>query len=278
MFWPKRLSGILFFAVLWMITNGCASGYVSKESIGTIRSIEIDPNIAIPYAPGVHGAVNVANNLFLGLMTGSSPMPGNVGASFGAYMDRNGIRMDEIVLSTFRRNLAAHGYVEVREDADATLELAVLRYGFRMPAFDITKNQRNPDLLVQATLRSKDETVLWTAHKDTILWSELTHTNSIQTLLGNPRVVERSLEEASCVIAYLLLSDLYAAGLSSGRSPSQTQVGPVCTPVVHRESRIECQPDVGCTQVTTESWEFAPSRDPGELRKMCTRDVGCVYE
>ncbi len=30
--------------------------------------------------------------------------------------------------------------------------------------------------------------------------------------------------------------------------------------------------------VTNESWEFAPSRNPGELRKMCIRDVGCVYE
>lgn len=278
MFRLKRLSGLLLCAVLPMVTNGCARGYISEESIRKIRSIEIDTDVAIPYAPDVDGAVNVANNLFLGLMTGSSPMPRNVGASFSAYMDLNGIRMDQIVLRTFRRNLDEQGYFEVHEDADATLELAVLRYGFRMPAFDITKNQRKPDLLVKATLRSKDETVLWTAHRDTILWSELTHSYPIQTLLGNPRVVERSLEGASCILAYLLLTELYAVHPSSGESPREAPVGPVCTPVVHVETRIECKPDVGCTQVTNESWEFAPSRNPGELRKMCTRDVGCVYE
>lgn len=274
----KRLSGLLLCAILSMVTNGCARGYISEESISKIRSIEIDTHVAIPHAPDVDGAINITNNLLVGLMTGSSPMPRNVGASFGAYMDRNGIRMDQIVLRTFRRNLDAQGYFEVREDADATLELAVLRYGFKMPAFDITKNQRNPDLLVKATLRSKDETVLWTAHRDTILWSELTHTYPIQTLLRNPRAVERSLEEASCIIAYLLLSELHAVRPSSDGSPREEPVGPVCTPVVHRETRIECKPDVGCTQVTNESWEFAPSRNPGELRKMCTRDVGCVYE
>lgn len=82
MFRLKRLSGLLLCAILPMVTNGCACGYISEESISKIRSIEIDTDVAIPYTPDVDGAANVANNLFLGLMTGSSPMPRNVGCVY----------------------------------------------------------------------------------------------------------------------------------------------------------------------------------------------------
>ena len=265
-------------AGLSIVMNGCNHTNVrmSKESLSEIRRIEINPSVAIPDKPVVDGAVDVRSNLILGLLTGSSPQPRNVGYEFGAYMDKHGIKMDQIVLRTFRRYLEEQGYFELREDGDATLELAVFRYGFGTPAFDITKNMRSPELHISATLRSKDSTVLSSRHEFLMRGSEFTHAHSIQALWGNPRLVERSLEEASCVITYLLLSELHPARPSSDGSPGDEPGGPVCDPVVHIESAIECKPGVGCVNHKTETWEFRPSRNPKDLRGMCAPDVGCA--
>jgi hypothetical protein len=241
-------------AGLSIVMNGCNHTNVrmSKESLSEIRRIEINPSVAIPDKPVVDGAVDVRSNLILGLLTGSSSQPRNVGYEFGAYMDKHGIKMDQIVLRTFRRYLEEQGYFELREDGDATLELAVFRYGFGTPAFDITKNQRNPELFMTATLRSDDSTVLWKKGDFIYMGSALTHAHSIQALWENPRLVEKSLEEASCVFAHLILPELGPVRQSLDESPKVPLPIPACDPVFPNsttpsERRINCIPDVGCT-------------------------------
>lgn len=271
-----RASRHIAVAALSIAMSGCGQVYMSQESSRKIKSIEINPIVTVPDKPDVDGAVNVGRSLMQDLLSGYSSLPRNVGYQFGAYMDANDVKVDEIVLRTFRRYLKEQGHFELREGADATLELAVIRYGFKMPAFDITKNMRSPELHINATLRSKDSTVLSSRHEFLMRGSEFTHAHSIQTLWGNPRLVERSLEEASCVITYLLLSELHPARSSSDGSPGDEPGGPVCDPVVHVESAIECKPGVGCVNHKTETWEFRPSRDPKDLRGMCAPDVGCA--
>ncbi len=224
-------------AGLSIVTTGCGNVYMSEESKSKIRSIEINPKVTIPDRPDVDGPVNALNNLLLGLLTGGSPLPPQIGYEFGVYMDAHDIKVDQIVLRQFRWHLNAQGHFELREGGDATLELIVVRYGFQMPPFDITKNMRNPFLNIRATLRSKDSTVLW-SNFDFVMagltaGSGRTHAYRIQALLANPRLVERSLEEASCVIAYLLLSELHPVRPSSHGSTGEQLGGPICDPVVH---------------------------------------------
>ncbi len=220
---------------------------MSEESLSKIRSIEINTNVAIPDEPDVDGEVNVASNLIQGLFTGASPPPSSVGGLFGVYMDVHGIKIDQIVLRAFRRYLKEQGYYELREGGDATLELAVLKYGFGMPPFDITKNQRNPELTIRATLRSSDSTVLWSNGEFVMRGSSLTHAYPIQALLANPDLVEKSFEEASCVIAHLLLSELGPVRSSPDESPNVPRRIPACDPFKPSERKIKCIPDVGCT-------------------------------
>ena len=225
---------------LSMVTTGCANVYMSEESKSKIRSIEINPKVTIiPDRPDVDGPVNLWRNILLGLLRGGSSLPPQIGYEFGVYMDAHDIKVDQIVLRQFRRYLNEQGHFELREGGDATLELIVGQYGFKMPGFDITKNMRKPVLQIQATLRSKDSTVLWNA-ADFVMQgltagSGRTHAYRIQALLANPRLVERSLEEASCVIAYLLLSELHPVRPSSHGSTGEPPGGPICDPVVHIE-------------------------------------------
>ena len=222
-------------AGLSIVTTGCGNVYMSEESKSKIRNIEINPKVTIPDQPVVDGPVNAWSNLLLGLLTGGSSLPPQMGYEFGVYMDAHDIKVDQIVLRQFRRHLNEQGHFELREGGDATLELIVLRYGFVMPMFDFTKNMRNPFLNIRATLRSKDSTILWSNFDFVMQGSELTHAYRIQALLANPRLVERSLEEASCVIAYLLLSEFHPVRPSSHGSTGEPPGGPICDPVVHIE-------------------------------------------
>ena len=265
-------------AGLAIVMSGCNRVYISKESLSEIRSIEIDTNISIPDEPVVHGEVDIGSNLILGLLTGSSPMPGNVGGPFGVYMDKYGIKIDQIVLRTFRRYLNEEGYLESPEGGDATLELAVFRYGFEMPPFDITKNLRRPTLTIGATLRSKDSTVVWRKHEYVTSMSGLTHEYSIRALLVKPHLVEKSLEEASCVIAHLLLSELGPVRPSSDESPEFPVPISACDPVFSNDSRIECKPGEGCIYYEGKTERIAPSQIPTDRRIKCTPNVGCTYE
>lgn len=271
------LAGIAV-AGLSIATAGCGHVYMSEESSNAIRSIEIDPKVAIPDRPDVDGPVDAVNNLLVGLMIGGSPLPPRVDYAFGAYMDTNGVKVDEIVLRQFRRYLNERDRFELREGGDATLELAVANYGFKMPGFDVTKNMRRPEMVIVATLKSRDSTVLWKKHDYLLRGSALTQAHSIQALWENPRLVERSLEQASCLIAYLLLSDLHPKRQSEDEVLQEPYAGPVCDPVVKIESRVECKPGVGCTQERNESWVFRPSQDPHEMRKFCSPDAGCTYK
>ena len=226
-------------AGLSIVTTGCGNVYMSEESKSKIRSIEINPKVTIPDQPDVDGPVDAWSNLLIGFLTGGSPLPPRIDYEFGVYMDAHDIKVDQIVLRQFRRHLNEQGHFELREGGDATLELIVVKYGFKMPPFDITKNMRNPVLTISATLRSNDSTVLW-SNFDYVMagWtagSGLTHAYSIQALLANPRLVERSLEEASCVIAYLLLSEFHPVRPSSHGSTGEPPGGPICDPVVHIE-------------------------------------------
>ena len=91
---------------------GCGYVPMSQESSNEIRSIEIDPIVTIPDKPDVDGAVDVGSNIVLGLLLGASPLPRQVGYQFGAYMDANGVKMDEIVLRTFQRRLKEQDHFE----------------------------------------------------------------------------------------------------------------------------------------------------------------------
>ena len=256
-----------------VLTIGCTNVPMSQESAGNVKSIRIDPTIRVPADPDVDGAVNVRANLLRGLLLGASPLPRQVGASFHRFMDANDVKIEAIVLRSFHRNMKIQGHFELREDATATLELIVLSYGFKMPAFDITKNQRRPELLIEATLRSSDSTVLWRKREILMRSSDSTQAHPIWALWKNPRLVERSLEQASCIVAYRLLTDLRPA---LQRSTEEAPDGPICDPVVQIESRVECAPGVGCVHHKTETWEFKPSRIPVESN--CNSDVGCSGE
>jgi hypothetical protein len=273
------LAGIAV-AGLSIVLNGCEFPNVrmSEESLSKIRSIEISTNVAIPDEPAVDGEVDIASNLIQGLLTGASPPPSSVGGQFGVYMDVHGIKIDQIVLRTFRQYLKEQGYYELREGADATLELAVLKYGFGMPAFDITKNQRNPELIIRATLRSSDSTVLWSNGEFVMRGSSLTHAYPIQALLANLDLVEKSFEEASCVIAHLLLSELGPVRPSSDESPKVQPPIPACDPVFSDDSRIECKPGEGCIYYKGKAVKIAPSQIPTDRRIKCTPNVGGTYE
>ena len=245
------LAGVTVVALSIVIT-GCNHAYVSKESLSKIRSIEIDTHVAVPESPNVDGPLTTTEML-LGYQ------PANIGHSFGGYMKTHGIKVDQIVLRAFRRQLMEQGRFELREGGDATLELEVGTYGFRMPALYIG-NQRKAMLTVAATLISKDSTVMWTQQDSTIFYPNLTTEFYIQVLLADSEFVERSLEEASCVLAYLLLSKLYPMPVppvvssvdSRGESREVLLQIPGCDPVnessrIPSERRIKCIPDIGCT-------------------------------
>ena len=255
---------------------GYAHVPMAQESADTVKSISLDSPITIPRTPNVDGAVNIGSNLMQGLLLGASPLPPQVGGRFGSYMEANDVKMDEIVLRAFLRNVNLQDHFELREDADATLELIVLTYGFKMPALDVTKNQRRPELVIEATLRSKNSTVLWSKRELLMRESVSTHAHPIWALWQNPRLVERSLEQASCIVAYLLLSDLHPAQRPPEGSTEEAPDGPICDPVVRVENRIECTPGVGCVHHKSESWDFAPSRIPVEAN--CNTDVGCSFD
>jgi hypothetical protein len=270
---PKCVFAYIVLTGASVLAIGCVNVPVSRESADKVRSIRIDPTITVPANPDVDGAVNVAANLLQGLLVGASPLPRQVGASFHRFMDANDVKIEEIVLRSFRRNLKIQDHFELNEDAEVTIELVVLSYGFKMPAFDITKNQRRPELLIEATLRSSDSTVLWRKREILMRWSDSTQAHPIWALWKNPRLVERSLEQASCIVAYRLLTDLRPA---LQRSTEEAPDGPICDPVVQIESRVECAPGVGCVHHKTETWEFKPSRIPVESN--CNSDVGCSGE
>ncbi len=189
-------------AFVSIVMSGCDPAYISKESLSNIRSIEVDTHVAVPEAPQVDGPITTTEAL-LGYQ------PANIGRSFGRYMKAHGIDVDQIVVREFRRQLMEQGRFELRKGGDATLKLEVgPSYGFRMPAFYIG-NQRKVLLTVAATLMSKDSTIIWKQQDSTIFYPNLTTEISVHALLADSDFVERSLEEASCVLAYLLLSKLY---------------------------------------------------------------------
>ena len=275
----RRLAmGGIAMAGLSMGLNACGDRvYISKESLIDIKSIEIDTNVSIPDEPVVHGEVDIGQNLLQGLLTGASPLPRNVGRPFGAYMSKYGIEMDQIVLRTFRRYLDEQGYFELREGGDATLELAVSSYGLIMPAFDITKNMRNPEIQMNATLWSKDAKVLWRKGV-AVMRSDLTHAYNIRDLSVRPSLVEKSLEEVSCVAAHLLLSDLGPVQSSADESAKVPLRFPDCDPVFLHKSKIECTPGAGCVYHEDKSTEIRPNLPPSRGQIKCTPEVGCTYE
>ena len=254
--WTTRrlaLAGIAV-AALSIVIAGCNRTYISKESLSKIRSIEVDTHVAVPDSPNVDGPLTTTEML-LGYQ------PENIGRSFGGYMEAHGIKVDQIVLRAFRRHLMEQGRFELREGGDATLELEVGTYGFRMPALYIG-NQRKAMVTVAATLISKDSTVMWTQQDSTIFYPNLTTEFYIQVLLADSEFVERSLEEASCVLAYILLSKLHPMPLP-----------PVVSSVDSRgESREVLLQIPGCDPVSD------PSRNPSKRRIKCIPEVGCTYE
>ncbi|GMQ76396.1 MAG: hypothetical protein BMS9Abin01_1673 [Gammaproteobacteria bacterium] len=278
--WAIRHHAVAGIAVtgLSIALNGCANVYISKESLSKIRSIEIDSNVSIPDEPVVHGEVDMMGNLFQALTSGSTTGPRNVDDAFGAYMDEYGIKVDQIVLRTFRRYLNEKNYFEIREGGDATLELAVLMYGFGMSTPIGNQNLRRPLLTIRATLRSKDSTVLWSNYEYVTNLSDLTHKYTIQALSVKPDLVEKSLEEASCVVAHLLMSELDPVRPSPDESPKVQRRIPACDPVFFNDSRIECKPGVGCIYYNGKSGKTAPSQIPTDWRIKCTPNVGCTYQ
>lgn len=244
------LAGIAV-ATLSTLMSGCNRTYISKESLSKIRSIEIDTHVAVPEAPYVDGPLTITEFLL-------GNYPANIGHSFGVYMDAHDIKTDQIVSRAFRRQLMEQGRFELRENGDATLKLEVGRYGFRytMPS---VWDQRKADLSIEATLMSKDSTVMWKQQDATILHPSFTTELSIHTLLGDSQFVEMSLGEASCVLAYLLLSKLHPMprppdlfSVESRDESRDVMIGiSTCDPVsdpswTPRKRQIECIPDVGC--------------------------------
>ena len=255
--WTIRHFALAGIAVstLSIVMSGCNTAYVSKESLHQINSIEVDTHVPIPNEPQVAGPITTTE-AFLGYQ------PANIGRSFGGYMEANGIKVDQIVLKEFRRQLMEQGRFELRKGGDATLKLEVgPSYGFRMPALYIG-NQRKALLTVAATLMSKNSTVIWQQQDSTIFYPNLTTDFSIHSLLDNSEIVERSLEEASCIVAYLVLSKLYPMPLP-----------PIVSSVESRGELREVLLRIPACESVTE-----PDRIPSERRIKCVPDVGCTYE
>jgi len=240
-------------ASLSVAMSGC-SRYISKESLSNIGSIDINTDVAILNSPAVHGPLTTAEILF-------GVQPANIGLSFGRYMEAEGINVDQIVLKEFRRLLIEQGRFELRKGGDATLELEIGTYGFRMPALYFG-NQRRATLGISVTLKSKDATVMWKQSESTIFYPDLAIDISIHTLLKKSEFVEKSLEEASCVLAYILLSQLHPM-------PEP----PIVSSVGSRDKIREVLLRIPACERVSE-----PSRSPIEQRIKCIPDVGCTYE
>jgi hypothetical protein len=241
-------------ATFSIVMSGCNRAYISQESLSKIRSIDIDTDVAIPEAPTVAGPLTTTE-ILLGYQ------PANIGRSFGGYMEAQGIKVDQVVLRAFRRLLTEQGRFELRKGGDATLELEVGTYGFRMPALYIG-NKRKAILGIAVTLKSKNSTVMWKQTESTIFYPTLTTDFSIHALSASPELVEKSLEEASCILAYLLLSQLHPM-------PQP----PVVSSVDSRGELREVLLRIPACDLDSE-----PSRSPIERRIKCIPDVGCTYE
>ncbi|RJQ70304.1 MAG: hypothetical protein C4519_20775 [Desulfobacteraceae bacterium] len=140
---------------------------------------------------------------------------GGIGAVAGAnkdsmlfqeYLEKNGIKISEIALNSFKTALAQKGMFNISEDSPTKLKITVNTYGFGAAgAFD--KENVKPLINITAALSKHDDNILWKkTDYVTNLSSKLTK-YPFEQLAKDPSLVKISLAEASDIVIESILND-----------------------------------------------------------------------
>lgn len=200
----KIIASIVFVCFF----GACAAGNnikITDQDLSAIKSISIDPVVEVPEMPYVH-ALNL-KGLWGG---GIAAAIGNMQDSemLKQYLNDHNIKISEIVLKSFENKIEQKKLFKIQDNGSIKLKLKINIYGFkRAGAFAYGKAQ--PTVATTAALISEGANILWRKY-------DYTGTSGVtvypfEELLKDPVLVEKSLSEASDVVADKLLSDLESA-------------------------------------------------------------------
>lgn len=187
---------------------GCSSVQISKESLQSINTINIDTHVTIPDEPFVQGNIDpISGVLFGAIGAGISSAVSNSSTSqqFQKFMKINNIDIGEIVVNEFNNELLKAGRFKITNQGDATLKIIVNTYGFGIS----DKTYRRPLLNVTASLIRNNE-VIWSKKEYITNLSDLTTAQDINELAKKPLLLKESFGQAARIVASLTLSELHA--------------------------------------------------------------------
>jgi len=125
------------------------------------------------------------------------------------FMEINNIKINEIVLNEYKKELLKTGRFKLSSPGDATLKIVINTYGFGNSDALSDNNKRKPLLNVKASLIQNNR-IIWEKQEYVTNFSDLTTPYDMNDLAQKPDLLKKSFSQAANIVASQAFSQLLA--------------------------------------------------------------------
>ncbi|HED33522.1 MAG TPA: hypothetical protein ENJ08_04780 [Gammaproteobacteria bacterium] len=203
---------LIVLSIIILINTGCAGVQISKDTLSKIKTINIDSNISTPDDIFVQGKIDpISSILYGGIGAGMSSIMASTSASeqVQKFMEINNIKINEIVLNEYKKELLKTGRFKLSSPGDATLKIVINTYGFGNSDALSDNNKRKPLLNVKASLIQNNR-IIWEKQEYVTNFSDLTTPYDMNDLAQKPDLLKKSFSQAANIVASQAFSQLLA--------------------------------------------------------------------
>jgi len=196
------LSASILVAVV--LVAGCASTQsISDASRKQISSVTIDPRVSKPPALFYLGPGG-ATGLMFGAIGGAVAAPSieESRKAFQAYVDRNGISIEKVVLEEVSAAIRQSGkflLVAQPQPGGATIVVTIFQYGFSIP--NGFSSKLVPIVGVRCEIKDTAGKVLWSAQERTHPLGNPVEPAEPEAILNDPKAMEAAWRAAAKYVA-----------------------------------------------------------------------------
>ena len=199
---------IVIFAAMYLA--GCAGSVPMKpEERAKIRQVTINKNIQTP-KPTIYGSAETAGTIVGGALGAVIASGGDDASVDENYLLSNNIDIKKIFKQDLLKELKARGLFKVVDSgkSDATIDITITNYGFWIGGKFMNFDAVRPTLYVRLSIKDVSGKEIWSGYDFVGNMSSMTEIVSVEEVMAKPVVAEKSLRQASKLVAKLLVADI----------------------------------------------------------------------
>ena len=211
---------VLLTSLITVFSIGCtANKHLSKEDRVIIQKVSIEDKVEMPeemyyLGPGnfnyVGGALDylIAAIIYESTVDTPEELRGNPQKVFELVMSKRGIKVEDIVLKTFKEKLSEKAYFEMTaEDPNAhEHKLIVVIYG--LANRHGLSSYLKPMLGVRGILSNPNKEIIWKKYSYVTNLNDKTPSYTAEHLLNHPELIRASFVSAADIVVADLVADL----------------------------------------------------------------------